>query len=89
MKLDPTRRSACANFLLHALAATVVLLPAAALAAPTVITEFFNSTLRHYVLITSPAEVAAIEAGAAGPGWQKTGNVVYAHTEAGDAPRRS
>ena len=87
MKRDQTRRSSFATRLLCSLAMTGwLMIPVAARAAPTVITEFFNSTLRHYVLITSPAEVAAIEAGAAGPGWQKTGNVIYAHTEAGDAP---
>ena len=35
--------------------------------------------------ITSAEEVAAIEAGAAGPGWQKTGKTLFAHTEANDA----
>ena len=57
-----------------------------ALAAPTVITEFFNTTLGHYVLITSSAEVAFIEAGGAGPGWQKTGKTLNANTAADDAP---
>src|SRR4051794_23664218 len=58
----------------------------AASAEPTVITEFFNTTLGHYVLITSAAEVAAIENGAAGPGWLKTGKTLNASTAATDAP---
>jgi hypothetical protein len=87
MQLDHARRIPRARQLLHILAiAAWMQLPAAAFAVPTVITEFFNSTLRHYVLITSPAEVAAIEAGAAGPGWQKTGRTIYAHTDPNDAP---
>jgi hypothetical protein len=84
MKVDFTRRTGgrrliCASIPLFVLLATT------AGAAPTAITEFFNATLRHYVLITSAAEVAAIEAGAAGPGWQKTGRTIYAHTDANDA----
>ncbi|MBK8742230.1 MAG: hypothetical protein IPM02_23230 [Betaproteobacteria bacterium] len=51
----------------------------AASAMPTTITEFFNTTLAHYVLITSAAEVASIENGAAGPGMAKTGKNFIAH----------
>src|SRR5215212_9957888 len=87
MMLDSTPASSRRSLLFRSgIFVVMVLLPACAFAVPTVITEFFNSTLRHYVLITSTAEVAAIEAGAAGPGWQKTGRTLYAHTEPGDAP---
>ena len=72
----------CSLFVMSALMQCVP----AATAAPIVITEFFNTNLRHYVLITDVAEVAAIEAGAAGPGWQKTGKTINANSEAADAP---
>lgn len=35
--------------------------------------EFYNSGLKHYFLTADPAEAAAIDAGAAGPGWGRTG----------------
>jgi uncharacterized delta-60 repeat protein len=35
--------------------------------------EFYNVNLKHYFLTASPAEAAGIDAGAAGPGWQRTG----------------
>lgn len=35
--------------------------------------EFYNVDLGHYFLTIDPADVAAIEAGYAGPGWVKTG----------------
>ena len=38
------------------------------------VTEFFNVQLGHYFLSSSAAETQAIEAGAAGPGWQRTGS---------------
>jgi len=37
------------------------------------VVEFHNRFLDHYFLTADPAEIAAIEAGAAGPGWQRTG----------------
>jgi hypothetical protein len=40
--------------------------------APAVV-EFFNSNLNHYFITATPAEMAAIDAGAAGPGWSRTG----------------
>lgn len=35
--------------------------------------EFYNVTLKHYFLTASAAEAAGVDAGAAGPGWQRTG----------------
>jgi hypothetical protein len=35
--------------------------------------EFFNTGLGHYFLSTAPSETAGILAGAAGPGWELTG----------------
>jgi hypothetical protein len=40
---------------------------------PHVAVEFLNTVTGHYVLIRDPAEAAAIDAGAAGPGWKRTG----------------
>ena len=37
------------------------------------VTEFYNAPLNHYFITADPAEAAAIDAGAAGPGWQRTG----------------
>jgi glucose/arabinose dehydrogenase len=37
------------------------------------VVEFFNSSLNHYFMTASPAEMAGIDAGAAGPGWSRTG----------------
>ena len=42
------------------------------------VTEYVNEITRHFVLITRPEEKAAIEAGAAGPGWRRTGYVFQA-----------
>ena len=39
----------------------------------TKVTEFFNTTLNHYFITADPNEAAAIDAGAAGPGWSRTG----------------
>jgi protocatechuate 3,4-dioxygenase beta subunit len=35
--------------------------------------EFYNTTLDHYVIVSDPNEAAMIDAGGAGPGWQRTG----------------
>jgi len=35
--------------------------------------EFFNTTLGHFFMTSNPKEASAIDAGAAGPGWQRTG----------------
>jgi len=39
----------------------------------TPIVEFYNTTLNHYFITADPAEAGAIDAGAAGPGWSRTG----------------
>ena len=54
------------------------LLPGAAvafplLARPEPVIEYFNVGLGHYFLAMNPNEMAAIEAGSAGPGWVRTG----------------
>jgi hypothetical protein len=46
------------------------------------VVEFYNSDLRHYFITASDAEANAIDAGAAGPGWSRTGKTfrVFAST---------
>ena len=44
-----------------------------ALAPSVSVTEFYNTTLNHYFITADPDEAAAIDGGAAGPGWQRTG----------------
>lgn len=39
----------------------------------TPVVEFHNTTLDHYFITADPVEAAAIDAGAAGPGWARTG----------------
>ena len=39
----------------------------------TTVTEFYNSTLNHYFITANPDEATAIDNGAAGPGWSRTG----------------
>ena len=39
----------------------------------TPIVEFYNTDLNHYFITADPNEAAAIDAGAAGPGWTRTG----------------
>ena len=41
--------------------------------APVTLTEYHNRILDHYFLSSSPSENQAIESGAAGPGWERTG----------------
>ena len=65
---------------------SLLALTSQAFAAATVITEFYNTALGHYVLITTPGEVAFIESGGAGAGWQKTGKTFSAYTAPTDAP---
>ena len=48
--------------------------------------EFFNTGLNHYFITADPAEAAAIDAGAAGPGWQRTGRGFRAWTLAVGVP---
>jgi len=42
----------------------------------TLVIEYHNSVLDHYFLSTPP-EAAIIDAGGAGPGWQRTGETFY------------
>ena len=44
-----------------------------------VVYEFFNSTLKHYFRTANVAEAAAIDNGAAGTGWIRTGDNFYAY----------
>jgi serine protease len=37
------------------------------------VVEFFNTLLGHYFVTAGPGEIAIIESGGAGPGWQRTG----------------
>lgn len=39
---------------------------------PQPVTEFFNTTLKHYFITAGPGEVQSIETGGAGPGWVRT-----------------
>ena len=39
----------------------------------TAVIEFYNSALKHYFITASAEESAGIDAGAAGPGWSRTG----------------
>ena len=51
-------------------------LPASAFpipARPQPVVEFYNTIIDHYFLTIDPAEMAAIDAGSAGPGWIRTG----------------
>ena len=59
----------------HRLATLLLALPAAAVAAePTgVAVEFHNAITSHYFVTADPGEAAGIDAGAAGPGWRRTG----------------
>jgi hypothetical protein len=51
-----------------------------------VIYEFFNTSLRHYFRTSSTDEAAAIDNGAAGPGWERTGDNFYAYTALSNTP---
>lgn len=44
------------------------------------VTEFFNTTLKHYFRTGDPGEVAAIQNGSAGPGWTLTNDNFMAWT---------
>ena len=57
-------------------------------ASPSVpVVEFFNTNLNHYFSTGGTGEIAAIESGAAGPGWSRTGLGFKAYApETGIAP---
>ena len=50
------------------------------------VVEFYNTILDHYFITADPAEVAAIDAGAAGPGWSKTNLGFRVYTNAFGVP---
>ena len=50
------------------------------------VVEFFNSTLGHYFVTAGPGEIANIDAGGAGPGWQRTGQQFHAWIDEGGIP---
>ena len=79
-------RSRFAPVLLTLVAAALLQYTATALAELITIVEFYNTGLKHYVLITDPDEVAAIERGDAGPGWERTGGSLMANSNASDEP---
>jgi len=45
---------------------------------PSQLVEYFNTVIGHYFYTLNSDEIAAIDAGAAGPGWVKTGLILYA-----------
>ena len=57
-----------------------------ALAPSVSVLEFYNTPLNHYFITADPAEASAIDAGAAGPGWQRTGRGFRAWTAAQGVP---
>jgi uncharacterized protein DUF5648 len=80
--MRPSPAAAFRRFLALLLAGTTAcalqLAPAPARAqlgvgAPVPVVEFFNTFLGHYFMTADGAEIASLEAGAAGPGWVRTG----------------
>jgi hypothetical protein len=47
------------------------------------VVEFYNARLDHYFYTADAGEIAAIEAGVAGPGWTRTGEGFYADVAPG------
>lgn len=45
----------------------------------TAVVEYYNTGLQHYFMTAGAGEMASIEAGAAGPGWQLTGSEFRAY----------
>jgi uncharacterized delta-60 repeat protein len=45
----------------------------ASVVAPATVVEFHHAALDHYFVTANPQEAAAVDAGAAGPGWSRTG----------------
>ncbi len=50
------------------------------------VVEFYNAALDHYLIATSPREVAALDANVAIPGWKRTGVEWKAWARATDKP---
>lgn len=53
------------------------------------VTEYFNSVLQHYFMTADPLEAAYIDAGGAGPGWQRTGEDFDAWADLGGLGNRA
>lgn len=72
----------------HAIAAALALAggPAAAAEPTGNAIEYYNTYLGHYFMTADPAEAAAIDAGGAGPGWERTGGQFGVFRSAADAP---
>jgi uncharacterized delta-60 repeat protein len=51
--------------------------------------EFFNTGLQHYFVTADPDEAAAIDRGAAGPGWERTGRGFRAWVQAAGVPNEA
>jgi uncharacterized delta-60 repeat protein len=51
-------------------------------ATPASVVEFYNTQLLHYFITADPAEQTAVDNGAAGPGWTRTGLGFHAYTPA-------
>lgn len=47
--------------------------------------EFYNQTLDHFFRTSNPTEAAAVDAGGAGPGWARTGDIFLAYSRIGYA----
>lgn len=70
------KRMLAAAFVLGSLAAPGAF--AASTAPDATAVEFYNTASRHYFLTASAAEVALVEGGAAGAGWERTGRTFAA-----------
>jgi hypothetical protein len=51
---------------------------------PVTVTEFYHRDLDHYFMTASAEEAAGIDAGAAGPGWERTGQAFTAWSVLGN-----
>jgi hypothetical protein len=67
--MNRIRCLAALSFGLFSLAAGAFIIPPP----PPYASEYVNDLTGHYVLISDPAEKVAVEGGAAGPGWRRTG----------------
>jgi hypothetical protein len=48
---------------------------------PKLVLEYFNEGTGHFVLLSDPAEITAVDGGSAGPGWKRTGFWFHAMNE--------
>jgi len=72
----PLLRAACRLFLVASIACVATSVGAFFVPAPQAsvpVVEYYNVQLKHYFLTAHVDEMAAIEAGSAGPGWTRTG----------------